>query len=105
MGSYTGLSDSIFFFFFFFLYLFVVFLGVLVLSCVIQELSLQCRDSSCGCEACGFSCPKVCRILVPQSGIKPMSPALQGEFLTLVHQGSPWRTFLKPLPYPIPWLS
>ena len=29
------------------------------------------------------------RILVPQPGIKPTSPALQGEFLTLDHQGSP----------------
>ena len=26
--------------------------------------------------------PEACRILVPQSGIEPVSPALQGEFFT-----------------------
>ena len=31
----------------------------------------------------GFSCPKACRILVPQLGIKPGSPALEGGFLTI----------------------
>ena len=34
-----------------------------------------------------FSCPKTCRILVPGPGIEPMSPALQGEFLTTGPQG------------------
>ena len=30
----------------------------------------------------GLSCPMACGILVPQPGIKPMSPALEGRFLT-----------------------
>ena len=29
-----------------------------------------------------FSCPTTCRILVPLPGIKPVSPALEGRFLT-----------------------
>ena len=28
---------------------------------------------------CGLSCPKACEILVPRSGIKRTSPALQGN--------------------------
>ena len=32
--------------------------------------------------ACELSCPSACRILVPQTGIKPLFPALQGRFLT-----------------------
>ena len=30
----------------------------------------------------GLSCPEVCGILVPWSGIEPMSPAMEGGFLT-----------------------
>ena len=30
----------------------------------------------------GFSCPVACGILVPQPGIKPTSPPLEGKFLT-----------------------
>ena len=32
--------------------------------------------------ACRLSCPVACGILVPLPGIEPMSPALQGRFLT-----------------------
>ena len=32
--------------------------------------------------ACGLSCPTACRILVPQPGVEPKSPVLQGRFLT-----------------------
>ena len=31
----------------------------------------------------GLLCPMVCRILVPQPGIKPKGPALKGRFLTI----------------------
>ena len=31
---------------------------------------------------CGLSCPVACGILVPQPGIKPASPALEGGLLT-----------------------
>ena len=30
---------------------------------------------------CQLSCPVACRILVPQPGIEPTCPALEGEFL------------------------
>ena len=49
--------------------------------------------SSCGVQAlehvgsvvvvCGLSCPVPCGILVPQQGIEPVSPALQGGFLSI----------------------
>ena len=32
--------------------------------------------------ACRFICPVACGILVPQTGIEPVSPALEGRFLT-----------------------
>ena len=35
----------------------------------------------------GLSCSAVCGILVPQPGIKPELPALQGEFLTTEPSG------------------
>ena len=44
------------------------------------HLSMRCLDSGCG--ALGLSCPMACGILVPWSGIKPASLALQGRFLT-----------------------
>ena len=56
------------------------------------------RLSSCGgwAQCCGeggvggLSCPLTCEILVPTPGIEPMSPALQGRFLTTGgHQESP----------------
>ena len=36
-----------------------------------------------------FSYPETCRILVPGPGIEPMSPALQGGFLTTGAPGKP----------------
>ena len=36
-----------------------------------------------------LSCPTACGISVPQPGIKPASPALEGGFLLLDRQGSP----------------
>ena len=44
--------------------------------------------------ACGLSYSMACGILVPRSGIKPMSPALQDRFLTIGPQGSPSRYHL-----------
>ena len=32
--------------------------------------------------ALGLSCPVACGILVPRPGIEPLSPALEGRFLT-----------------------
>ena len=31
---------------------------------------------------CRLSCPSVCGVLVPQPGMEPASPALEGRFLT-----------------------
>ena len=36
-----------------------------------------------------LSCSAACGILVPQPGIEPASPALEGRFLTTGHQGNP----------------
>ena len=41
--------------------------------------SVMCGLSSCGC---GLSCSMACGILVPQPGIEPSFPALEGKFLT-----------------------
>ena len=67
--------------------------------------------------ACRFSCPEACRILVPQSGIKSMSPALEGGFLTTGSPEKSWswvtlkagsarrgRKWGKSIPY-FPWSS
>ena len=45
-----------------------------------------------GLASCGgslLSCSRACKILVPQQGIEPMSPALQGRFLITGPPGSP----------------
>ena len=70
------------------------------LCCVLWGLLLWCMDSlvvshglsSCCTWAlelegsvvviCGLSCSAVCGTLFPYPGIKPVSPALQGRFLT-----------------------
>ena len=41
----------------------------------------------------GLSCPEACEILVPEPGIKPASPELEGGFLTTA-LGSPCATSL-----------
>ena len=50
------------------------------LSCVMQDLSSRHMDLVV--TGPGLSCSTACGILVPQLGIKPASPALQGRFLT-----------------------
>ena len=39
-----------------------------------------------------MGCPTACGILVPQPGIEPTSPALEGGSLTTGHQGSPFNS-------------
>ena len=62
----------------------VVARGILVAACRIFHCSawaslwLWCAGS----KARGLNCPTECGILVPQPGIEPMSPALEGGFLT-----------------------
>ena len=38
----------------------------------------------------GLSCPSACGILIPQPGIEPVSPALEGGFLTTGPSGKSW---------------
>ena len=55
-------------------------------------LGLSCgstQDLHCGTQMCGLSCLSACEILVPQPGIEPMSPALQGQLLSTVPPGKP----------------
>ena len=48
--------------------------------CGMRALSL--RHASSVVAARGLSCPTACGILVPQPGMEPMSPALEGGFFT-----------------------
>ena len=50
------------------------------LLCILRDLSLQHTNSLVMARV--LSCSVACGILVPQPGIEPMSPALQGGFLT-----------------------
>ena len=46
----------------------------------LQPLELRCIGSIAAAYA--LSCPALCGILVPWAGIVPISPALEGKFLT-----------------------
>ena len=50
--------------------------------CRVQALELMSSRAS-GVVAHRLSCPATCGILVPGSGIEPVSPALAGRFLTI----------------------
>ena len=60
----------------------------------------------CSVVVCRLSCPKVCGILVPRPGIKPMFPALEGWFAAtgLAGKSPPFPSPLGPLS-PAHWLS
>ena len=58
--------------------------GSAVIACGLLSL-WQCRPSS----------PASCGIPVPQTGIEPTSPALEGGFITAGLQGAPTLRFLK----------
>ena len=66
--------------------LFVAARGLLS-SCGTQALE---RVGS-GAAAHGLSCPVACGILVPRPGIEPLSPSLEGGFLT---SGPPGKSLL-----------
>ena len=57
-------------------------------------LSCGMRDFCCSRQALWFSCPSACGILVPQSGMEPKSPALEGRFLTTVLPGRSVKFFV-----------
>ena len=52
--------------------------GSIVTACGLSS----CRELGSVVVACVLSCPAACGILVPQPGIKPASPALEGGYLT-----------------------
>ena len=60
-------------------------------SVVCGRWVLSLRRVSSVVVARGLSCPVACGILVPQPGIKPTSPALEGGFFTT---GSPGKSLL-----------
>ena len=64
--------------------IFVVACGIF--HCGMRDLSLW-RAGFSPVVACGFSCFAASGILVPQPGIKPMSPACEGSFLTTGPRG------------------
>ena len=64
---------------------------IFVVLCVIfccGMWSLKCVSSVVVLHR--LSCPSACEILVPQTGIEPMSPALQGRLLTTGPPGKSW---------------
>ena len=66
-----------------FIYLFVWLFQVLVVALGLSlgvAHGLESADSVVA--VCGLSCSEACGILVPQPGIEPKSPGLQGGFLT-----------------------
>ena len=76
-----------------------IFLKDLLIGCTgsqLQHAISLLQSTDCLVVAHRLSCPVACGILVPQPGIKPMSPALQGRVLTI---GPPvkflWGSILK----------
>ena len=56
--------------------------------------SIGSRHAVSVIAACRLSFPKACGILVPCPGIEPVSPALQGRFLTTGPPGKSWVSLL-----------
>ena len=59
--------------------IYFIYLAVLGLSCSARDLSLQRMVSVV--VAHRLSCSESCGMLVPQPGVKPMSPVLQDGFI------------------------
>ena len=64
-----------------------IYLAAPRLSCAMRDHSFWCSDCldvMHGLSACNawLSCSEACEIPVPQPGLEPTSPALQGRFLT-----------------------
>ena len=57
-----------------------IYLAASCLSCDVQDLFVWCTGSVVVVHR--LRSPAACGILVPQSGIRPLPPALQGRFLT-----------------------
>ena len=75
-------------------------------SCGTRTLELWCLDSRvCRLSSCGLSHSVACGILVPQPGIEPMSPALQGGFLTTGPPGRSLLCFIEKLCHEVGFIS
>ena len=57
-----------------------IYLAASSLTCITRDVLWQLSGSVVG--AGWLSCPVACGILVPRPGTEPVSPALQGGFLT-----------------------
>ena len=67
-----------------------------------RGLSLGLEGSVVG--SCGRHCSTACGIFIPQPGIKPVSPVLQGRFLTTGPPGKPPTLFSSPAGSSLPAL-
>ena len=65
---------------------FMCYLTIWVWAAACRVFIRSCRVFGCGVSSATvvhrLSCPAACRVWVPQPGIEPVSPALQGRFLT-----------------------
>ena len=68
-----------------------IYWAVFILSCNTQIVLVALNLSS---WALRLSCSTTCGILIPQPGSKPMSPVLQGGFLTA---GTSWQVPTTPV--------
>ena len=89
---YLALTILILMISFFFKYLFIwlrqVFVEVRGIFCCSARASLQLWRP--GSRVHGLSCPVARGILVPQPGLEPVSPSLEGGFLTTEPPGKSW---------------
>ena len=71
--------------------------GIFVAACRLFSSSTRALECVGSVKARGLSCPVACEILVPRPGIKPRSPALEGEFVTTGPPGKPllWGIFFR----------
>ena len=81
------------------------YLAVLGLGCGTQDLlwHMDTGSRSFGLSSCsiGLGCSTTCGMLVPRPGIEPISPAVQGRFLTTGPPGkSPTVSVKPPSSYP-----
>ena len=77
-----------------------IYLATSGLSCSMQDLLVSWGISHCGTRNSlvltgGLSSPAVCGVLVPRPGMEPMSPALDGRFLTWTTKEVPILVFLR----------
>ena len=79
--------------FFWLCWVFIVVCGSFVAACrLLSSCGVQAqylRQTGSLVAVLGLSCPAACGILVPRQGIEPMSPALEGGFLTTGPPGKP----------------